>query len=69
MLDHIFVSPKLKNGPGIAFDTISNRKDVVIRGSGPDFKLKLRDRRYWKFDEEERDLSDHYPLQARFRVK
>jgi endonuclease/exonuclease/phosphatase family metal-dependent hydrolase len=69
MLDHIFISPKLKNGPGIAFDTISNRKDVVIRGEGPDFKLKLRDRRFWKIDEDERDLSDHYPLLAKFRVK
>jgi endonuclease/exonuclease/phosphatase family metal-dependent hydrolase len=69
MLDHIFVSPKLKNGPGITFDTISNRRDVVIRGRGPDHRLQLRDRRFWKIDEEERDLSDHYPLMARFRMK
>lgn len=69
MLDHIFVSPKLKQGPGITFDTISNRRDVVIRGIGPDFKLKLRDRRFWKIDEDERDLSDHYPLLAKFKMK
>lgn len=69
MLDHIFISPKLKQGPGIAFDTISNRRDVVIRGQGPDHQLKLRDRRFWKIDEEERDLSDHYPLLAKFKMK
>lgn len=69
MLDHIFVSPKLKHGPGITFDTISNRRDVVIRGKGPDFKLRLPDRRFWKIDEDERDLSDHYPLLARFKMK
>lgn len=69
MLDHILISPKLKNGPGIAFDSISNRRDVAIRGQGPDHRLKLRDRRFWKIDEDERDLSDHYPLLARFKMK
>ncbi|HMO34968.1 MAG TPA: endonuclease/exonuclease/phosphatase family protein [Gemmatales bacterium] len=69
MLDHIFISPKLKSGPGIAFDSIRNRKDVAIRGKGPDFSLKFQDRRFWKVDEDERDLSDHYPLLAIFRMK
>lgn len=69
MLDHILISPKLKSGPGISFESISNRRDVSIRGVGPDHRLKLRDRRFWKIDEDERDLSDHYPLQARFKMK
>lgn len=68
-LDHILISPKLRKGPGIAFESISNRRDVVIRGQGPDFKLHLRDRRFWKIDEDERDLSDHYPLLAKFKQK
>lgn len=69
MLDHILISPKLKKGPGITFNTISNRRDIVIRGQGPDFKLRLRDKRFWKIDEDERDLSDHYPLLAKFIMK
>ena len=68
-LDHILISPRLKHGPGISFESISNRRDVVIRGQGPDYRLHLRDKRFWKIDEDERDLSDHYPLLAKFKMK
>lgn len=67
-LDHILVSPKFKKGPGLAFDSISNERKVCIRGDGPDFKWK-GDRRFWRIPEEERDLSDHYPLKAGFKIK
>jgi endonuclease/exonuclease/phosphatase family metal-dependent hydrolase len=68
-LDHILVSPRLKSGPGLAYDKIANRRDVVIRGQAPDFRLRQADKRFWKVEAAERDLSDHYPLFATFRVK
>ncbi len=67
-LDHILISPKLRTGPGVVFDGIANRKDLTIRGRMPDFQWR-GDRRFWKVPEEERDLSDHYPIMARFRKK
>jgi endonuclease/exonuclease/phosphatase family metal-dependent hydrolase len=67
-LDHILISPKLRQGPGIAFENISNRRDVAIRGKMPD-SLWRGDRRFWKIPSEERDVSDHYPLMAHFRMK
>lgn len=68
-LDHILISPKLKTGPGLAYDSIRNRKDIVIRGEQPDSRLRGMDRRFWKVPQDERDLSDHYPLQAIFKMK
>jgi endonuclease/exonuclease/phosphatase family metal-dependent hydrolase len=68
-LDHILVSPRLRSGKGLTFVNIANRRDVSIRGVGPDHRLRLPDRRFWKVDPMERDLSDHYPLMATFSVK
>ena len=67
--DRILVSRSMisdERGKDFVFNGIMNRADLVIRGKGPD-----RDHRdvYYKIDQPQRDLSDHYPLIAEFLVK
>lgn len=65
--DHILVSPSLVKGRlgggGLLFKSIAIRRDLVIRGKEQD-----QDHRdvFWQIPEEERDISDHYPVVAEF---
>jgi endonuclease/exonuclease/phosphatase family metal-dependent hydrolase len=67
--DHILVSPSLVHPPPRAaafeFKSIEIRRDLVIRGAGQD---KDHLDVYWKIPQAERDLSDHYPVVAEFRL-
>ncbi len=47
------------------FDSIKNYRELVIRGNKD---LDHRDR-YYQIDADERDVSDHYPLMAEFRLR
>jgi endonuclease/exonuclease/phosphatase family metal-dependent hydrolase len=56
-LDRVLLSPALTDGTGLDFASIANRSDLSIRGetdesAGVNYDL----------DEEEQDLSDHFPL-------
>lgn len=66
--DRILISSALESDkPGkedLILDTVEMRSDVVVR-KDPD-----RDRRsnLWKIPPAERDISDHYPIVARFKL-
>ena len=60
-LDRILLSPTLVDGTGLTFTEIETRPDLAIRGS----EDGSRDVDYSK-PIEEQDLSDHYPLVAKF---
>jgi endonuclease/exonuclease/phosphatase family metal-dependent hydrolase len=51
----------------LVFDSIEVRQDLAIRG-GQDRQSDHWDR-YWEIDAEKRDLSDHYPVVATFKVQ
>ncbi len=61
-LDRILISRHFSRPGGLIFGTIVNRRDVAVRG---DFV----DRASWSTDNDERDLSDHYPLVATFTIE
>jgi endonuclease/exonuclease/phosphatase family metal-dependent hydrolase len=65
--DRILVSQSLiENDPGrkdLVFRSIELRKDVVVRGKRQDADHWNK---YYDIPQQERDLSDHYPLVAKF---
>lgn len=65
--DHILVTPSLVKGRlgggGLLFKSIDIRKDLVIRGKEQD---KDHMDIFWQIPEDERDVSDHYPVVAEF---
>jgi hypothetical protein len=65
--DRILVSRSLiEDDPGrvdLVFRSIELRKDVVVRGTRTDDSHWDN---YYEIPQKERDLSDHYPLVARF---
>jgi endonuclease/exonuclease/phosphatase family metal-dependent hydrolase len=65
--DRILVSRSLiEDDPGrrdLVFRSIELRKDVVVRGNRQD---KDHWNQYYDIPQQERDLSDHYPLVAKF---
>ncbi len=68
--DRILVSPSLQKDDNkkrdLIFDSIRSAKDLVVRGDKAD--TEHRDI-YYKIPQSERDISDHYPLIARFKTK
>lgn len=68
--DRILVSPSLQHDDDqkrdLVFDSIRSGKDLVVRGKKAD--TEHRDI-YYKIPQQERDVSDHYPLIARFKTK
>ncbi|MDP6442313.1 MAG: endonuclease/exonuclease/phosphatase family protein [Pirellulaceae bacterium] len=65
--DRIMVSSTLlensKRKTGLVFESLRRPKRLVVRGKTD---TEHRDR-YYKIPEKERDVSDHYPLVAKFR--
>jgi endonuclease/exonuclease/phosphatase family metal-dependent hydrolase len=61
-LDRILVSPNLLDDVGLVFKTVAVRRDLVVRGVPDEDKESI----YAVQPLAERDLSDHYPLAARF---
>lgn len=65
--DHILVTPTLAgDDPGrrdFVFQSIAIRRDLVIRGKQQD---KDHMDIFWTIPEDERDVSDHYPVVAEF---
>ena len=56
-LDRVLLSPKLRNGEGLEFKSVENRRSLGVRGtadmgSGVDYDLPA----------DQQDLSDHFPL-------
>lgn len=70
--DRILVSPSLlednPNRADLVFESITRREDLAIRGAGLDSQEEHWDG-YWKMSDSERDISDHWPLVAKFMVK
>jgi endonuclease/exonuclease/phosphatase family metal-dependent hydrolase len=70
--DRILVSRALiedqPNRADLVFDSVTRRDDVAVRGDGIDPRDQHWDG-YWKMDPAQRDISDHWPLVARFKVK
>jgi hypothetical protein len=68
--DHILVTPTLTadapNRRDLVFKSIDIRKDLVVRGKEQD---KDHMDVFWQIPEEERDVSDHYPVVAEFEWK
>ena len=68
--DRILISPSLQRDDeqkrDLVFDSIRSAKDLVVRGKKAD--TEHRDV-YYKIPQQERDISDHYPLIARFKTK
>jgi endonuclease/exonuclease/phosphatase family metal-dependent hydrolase len=68
--DHILVTPSLVRGRlgggGLVFKSIAIRKDLVVRGKEQD---KDHMDVFWQIPEEERDISDHYPVVAEFALQ
>jgi endonuclease/exonuclease/phosphatase family metal-dependent hydrolase len=68
-LDRILISEPLRARPtgrkGLILKTVSNRKDLCIRGKGPDDDHWNK---YYQIPQDERDVSDHFPIVAEFEV-
>jgi len=68
--DRILVTPSLKTDDpkrtDLVFKTATIRKDLVVRGKEAD---KDHYNIFWTIPQEERDLSDHFPLVAEFEFK
>lgn len=69
--DRILVSPALLSDdpqrPDLVLDSIQVRPDLCIRG-GQDGQTEHWEQ-YWQIPAEQRDLSDHYPVIATFRIR
>jgi endonuclease/exonuclease/phosphatase family metal-dependent hydrolase len=68
--DHILTTPPLSaDQPGqrdLVFKSMAIRKDLVVRGKQQDADhMDL----YWKIPQDERDVSDHYPVVAEFQFR
>lgn len=70
--DRILVSRSLveddPSRPDLVFKAIERKDDLSVRGNGIDPQTEHWEH-YWAMDEAERDISDHWPLLARFSVK
>lgn len=70
--DRILVSQALLDDtpgrPDLVFESVARPQQLAVRGAGVDAQDEHWDR-YWELPETERDLSDHWPLVARFTVK
>jgi endonuclease/exonuclease/phosphatase family metal-dependent hydrolase len=68
--DHILTTPPLSaDAPGrsdLVFKSVAIRKDLVIRGKQQDADHMDV---YWQIPQDERDVSDHYPVVAEFEFK
>ncbi len=62
-LDRFIVSPSLRDDHGLIFQQIINRRDLSIRGL-PDGSHED----YFGIPQSARDLSDHFPLIAKFKI-
>lgn len=61
-LDRILISKRLQDGGHLTFESADVRRDLCVRGSGLD-----RERDYWGgIKDDERDVSDHFPLTSTF---
>lgn len=71
-LDRILVSRSLiedtPGQPDLVFRSVERPRHLAVRGDGVDAADEHWDR-YWKIPEQQRDLSDHWPLVAKFMVK
>jgi endonuclease/exonuclease/phosphatase family metal-dependent hydrolase len=69
--DRILCSPSLlrddPSKPDLVFSKIEVRRDLAIRGT-QDTPEEHWDN-YWNLSQQERDLSDHYPVMATFEVR
>ena len=69
--DRIFASRSMvDDAPGtkdLVFESIRVRQDLAIREDQDDQQSHWE--RYWEIDQDERDLSDHYPVVARFEIR
>lgn len=68
--DHILTTPSLvADAPGrsdLVFKAIAIRKDLVVRGKQQDADhMDI----FWKIPQDERDISDHYPVVAEFEFR
>jgi endonuclease/exonuclease/phosphatase family metal-dependent hydrolase len=70
--DRIFVSRSLLEDdptrPDLVFSGIERKQELAVRGSGIDGQTDHWEH-YWSMTDEERDISDHWPVFARFSVK
>jgi endonuclease/exonuclease/phosphatase family metal-dependent hydrolase len=70
--DRILVSRSLlDDAPGktdLVLQDAGVRRELTIRGTGPD-EAEKHWQEYWKLSDQERDLSDHYPVVATFRLQ
>jgi hypothetical protein len=68
--DRMLVTPGLADSKpekkGFVFKSFSVRKDLVIRGAGQD---KDHMDIFWQIPQDERDVSDHYPIVAEYDVR
>ena len=69
--DRILVSQSLVDDapdrPDLVFESIEVAKELCVRGKQDEQEVHWE--HYWKLPEDERDLSDHYPMIATFGVK
>ncbi|MBA63885.1 MAG: hypothetical protein CMJ76_16140 [Planctomycetaceae bacterium] len=67
--DHILVSPELlkdsREQSDLSFHSIERRKDLVLRGKQDEDHYNI----FYQIEESERDISDHYPVIATFKIK
>lgn len=61
-LDRIVVSPNLLDDAGLVYKSVTNYRHLVVKGTPDDDASKT----IWQYPKDERDLSDHYPLVAKF---
>lgn len=70
--DRILISPSLladdPDREDLVLDSIERPREWAVKGVGPD-EQEAHWNAYWDIDENERDLSDHWPLVARFKLK
>jgi len=64
-LDRILVSPNLIDDTGLVFKSVANYRHLVVRGTGPDNTPNKPT--FYDYAINEADLSDHYPLVAKFK--
>ncbi|VTT99098.1 Endonuclease/exonuclease/phosphatase OS=Pirellula staleyi (strain ATCC 27377 / DSM 6068 / ICPB 4128) GN=Psta_1922 PE=4 SV=1: Exo_endo_phos [Gemmataceae bacterium] len=63
-LDRIVVSPNLLDDVGLAYQSTANFRHLVVRGQSADDDAN---KTFYDYALDEADLSDHYPLVAKFK--
>lgn len=67
--DHILISPELLKDStkqaDLSFESIDRFQNLVIRGKQDEDHYNI----YYEIDESERDISDHYPVVATFKIQ